>query len=472
MVAANSSRVVLEMDAAQFPFEVHSDGIRFKGEDWEEGWKVSGGSWLIEFSPDHIIPAGTGSSGCFNGSLDDIVYTQPRPGQVELQGEFTKTPAVGNYLVMRHSTRDHAGMFFYHSKDVRLQDVNIYHTAGLGVLSQYSENLHFLRTHMIPNAKKGRTLSGHDDGFHFMGCRGEIHVDGCRFQGLMDDPINIHGTCVPIIEKIDERTLRCQFAHSMSSGLVWGQAGDRVGFIDNRSMNTIAKGTLKRFESIDKDTFQLTFQDPLPVDVRIGYALENISCTPNATITNCYVGCCRARGILVSTPGKTLIENNVFETSGSAILIAGDANQWYESGAVTDLTIRGNEFRASCNSSAYQFCEAVISIFPEIPEVDPQRPYHRGITIEDNVFHAADYPILYAFSVAELRFHRNTILRSHAYLPWHENKATITIDACQGVEILDNTIHSDVLGKNIRMLRTPKQEVRVQNDIVTADDAK
>lgn len=35
---------------------------------------------------------------------------------------------------------------------------------------------------------------------------------------------------------------------------------------------------------------------------------------------------CRARGILVSTPGKVLIERNYFESSGSAILIAGDAN--------------------------------------------------------------------------------------------------------------------------------------------------
>jgi hypothetical protein len=43
-----------------------------------------------------------------------------------------------------------------------------------------------------------------------------------------------------------------------------------------------------------------------------------------------------------------LIENNRFPSSGSAILIAGDANAWYESGAVRDVTIRGHVFGESC----------------------------------------------------------------------------------------------------------------------------
>ena len=93
-------------------------------------------------------------------------------------------------------------------------------------------------------------------------------------------------------------------------------------------------------------------------------------------------------------PGKVIIENNVFESSGSAILIAGDANAWYESGAVRDVLIRNNDFRYPCNSSIYQFCEAVISIDPEIPTSEQKYPYHRNIRIMDNTFHLFDYPIL------------------------------------------------------------------------------
>ena len=463
VVAADNLHVQLEIDPEQFPYRVENNQLVFFGDDWEEGWRVSGGSWLIEFTPDHIIPAATGDFGCFNGALDEVQYREVKPGLVELKGEFTKTPAVGNYLVLRHSTRDHAGMFFFHSKNIRLEDVSIYHTAGLGVLSQYSENLHFERTEMVPNPDKNRYLSGHDDGFHFMGCKGHVQVENCRFQGLMDDPINIHGTCVPVVERVSDTVLRCQFAHGMSCGLLWGQPGDNVGFIDRETMHTFATRELATFESIDKDNFLLTFREPIPQQVEVGVALENLTWTPSVTIRDCFVGCCRARGFLLSTPGKTLVENNTFETSGSAILIAGDANQWYESGAVTDVTIRDNVFRASCNSSPYQFCEAVISIYPEVPQPDFHQPFHKKIVIENNTFEVADYPVLYAVSVDQLVFRENSVQRSHAYEPWHPRRHTFTLDACKNVEITKNLIGNEVLGKNIRLIRMPASELQVEN---------
>ena len=58
----------------------------------------------------------------------------------------------------------------------------------------------------------------------------------------------------------------------------------------------------------------------------MGDALENLTWSPDVEIKNTFFGSCRARGLLVTTPGKVVIENNIFESSGSAILIAGDAN--------------------------------------------------------------------------------------------------------------------------------------------------
>lgn len=229
-------------------------------------------------------------------------------------------------------------------------------------------------------------------------------------------------------------------------------------------MNSIGNGMVKRFELLTKDTFILEFESEIPKVLNAGYSIENISWTPNATITNCFVGSCRARGYLISTPGKVVIENNVFETSGSAILIAGDANNWYESGAVTDVTIRNNEFRTACNSSFYQFCNAIISIYPEIPEPDSLRPFHKNIRIENNSFAPSDYPILYALSVDGLRFTNNTITRSYDYTPWHFQKAAFLIDACRNVKISGNKIGEDVLGKNIVLKRMNSKEVDLDNE--------
>jgi len=53
----------------------------------------------------------------------------------------------------------------------------------------------------------------------------------------------------------------------------------------------------------------------------------------------------------------------------------------------------------------YQFTSAIISIYPEIPDLDGQKKYfHSGIRIENNEFETFDIPILYAKSVDGLTF--------------------------------------------------------------------
>jgi hypothetical protein len=229
-------------------------------------------------------------------------------------------------------------------------------------------------------------------------------------------------------------------------------------------MNSIGNGIIHEFDLINKDSFLLVFEEKVPIMLDAGYSIENLTWTPNVTIANCFAGSCRARGYLISTPGKVLIENNVFETSGSAILIAGDANYWYESGAVTDVTIRNNEFRWPCNSSPYQFCNAIISIYPEIPEPDSTRPFHKNIRIENNSFNPSDYPVLYGLSVDGLTFKNNTITRSYAFGPWHPEKRTFVFDACKNVEISGNIFEGEVPGKNISLRRMSIEELYLEND--------
>jgi hypothetical protein len=280
----------------------------------------------------------------------------------------------------------------------------------------------------------------------------------------MDDPINIHGTYVPIVHRIDDYTLRCHYAHKMSKGLIWAEEGDSIGFINRYRMNTVGYGVISQFKMVDENSFILAFEDKLPNEISIEYSLENISWTPNATITNCFVGSNRARGYLISTPGKVVIENNIFETSGSAILIAGDANYWYESGAVKDVVIRNNEFRAPCNSSSYQFCNAIISIYPEIPELDASKQYHKNIIIEGNSFNPPDFPILFALSVDGLKFTNNSIKRSYEYTPWHPQIFNFYFDGCKNIEISGNTIGDDVLGKNVFLKNMRAKDYIIKND--------
>jgi hypothetical protein len=156
-----------------------------------------------------------------------------------------------------------------------------------------------------------------------------------------------------------------------------------------------------------------------------------------------------------------VIERNHFESSGAAVLIAGDANMWYESGAVRDVLVRGNVFGPACLSSPYQFGEAIVSVLPEIPAPDPAYPFHRNIRIEENEFHPSDFPVLYAKSVDGLSFSGNRIVRSTHHAPWHSRKATLTFELCRRVRVGGNRFEGEVLGRNIVLDRTPAAEIVV-----------
>jgi len=430
----------------------------FEGEGWKSDW------WgTMEFDREkRTVAFKTGDWGCLGNGWRDYRAEEVAPGLVRLHYAFKRLPALGNYLVLRHSDRDHAGMFIVDSKNVTVEGFNLYANCGLGILSQYSENLTFRKVNCVPNPAKDRILAAHDDGLHYSNCRGRIIVDNCRFHALMDDPINVHGTSVGIVEKRSDRVLVCKFMHEQSVGMTWARPGEQIGFIENNSMATVGTGVVDTYKVLDGGKFELEFNEPVPAGIEDGDALENLVWTPDVHIVNSRFESCRARGILVSTPGKVIIENNRFESSGSAILIAGDANQWFESGGVKDVLIRNNHFTDECLTSMYQFCEGVISIYPEIPEIDPAQPcFHRNIRIENNLFNLYDYPVLYARSVDNLSFSGNTLTRSHLYEPWHPRKVSITLEACKNVNINNNQIGSDILGKNIRLDKTKKKEVRL-----------
>ena len=460
ILSVTDEYIDININVRESPYLIENDKLVFVGEGWKSRW---GGT--MEFEKDtRLVTPMTGDAQCLGGGWHNYRAEELSYGVVRLRHPFGRKPAVGNLLVLRHSERDHAGVFIIDSKDVCIENMDMYHCAGLGVLSQYSENLTYRNVKCVPNEKKGRILAGHDDGFHYSNCRGDIVVENCVFHALMDDPINVHGTSVRVIERVDEFTLKCKFMHNQSVGMHWARPDETVGFIENKSMQTIATGTVNDFRKIDDELFEISFKQAIPRQVIAGNALENLTWTCNVLIKDSHFKSCRARGILISTPGKVIIENNIFESSGAAILIAGDANQWYETGAVKDVLITKNIFKDPCMTSMYQFCEGIISIYPEIPQPGVKTPFHQNIRIIDNEFHPFDYPVLYALSVEGLVFSGNKLIRSRSFEPFHRRKAGLTFELCKKITISDNLVEGDVLGSAIKLEGTSKKEVTLSRN--------
>ena len=458
----DDNSILLKINKIESPYIIENGQLFFIG----EGWKSS--FWgIMEIEKDsRLIAPGTGDPGCCGRGWDMAKAEEVAPGLVRFRKPFgSQRPEPGNFLILRHNQRDHAGIFLYHSKNILVENVEVYHTAGLGILSQYTENISMKDVKMIPNPKKNRYLSGHDDGFHFSNCKGQINVTHCEFAALMDDPVNIHGTSVRILMKLAPDRLQCSFMHHQSVGLKWARPREKVGFISSKTMTTIGYGIVRDFRQNSPEDFEIIFENGIPENITIGDALENLTWTPDAYIADNKFMSCRARGILVSTPGKVVIERNHFESSGSAILIAGDANNWYETGAVKDVTIQNNVFAAPCLTSLYQFSEAIISVFPEIPDLAAgKEKYHRNIRILNNEFHPFDYPILYAKSVDGLIFNGNNITRSYCFQPFHPRKYSFSFKSCMNVDISENVFSEDMLGKNILLEGMEAGDIRTGED--------
>ncbi len=437
VLAKNGVEIDVFVNPQLFPHRFVNDNLEF--DTGADEWYPYGKSAIV-FEPNGLRTRRGISDICFKSilPLGDSVYRMTLCWDVDIHE--------GDLLNMRHSPRIHAGIFTEKCTDITVENVTFYSCGGLGCLSQFCHNMTYRGVHFLTDKSSGRRVSGgRDDGMHITCNSGTVTITGCTFHALMDDPVNVHGCCVTSDEVVNERTLRCKYRHHQACGfLYWAEKGDEISFISRSSMESIGCARAVSYTLEDHMTFLLTFDRPLPKEVLDkaasgnSLALDNLTHTAAFVCTNNRFGSCRARGVLVSTPKPVLISDNYFESSGSAILVAGDSNHWFESGECHDVEISRNVFTDACLSSIYQFCDGVISICPVVPAPDESKPYHKNIRITDNVFDTVGAPVLYAFSCSNLQFSNNRIFKSPSSPQETEKKAPIRLSYCQKVSISNN----------------------------------
>ncbi|MDR2814983.1 MAG: right-handed parallel beta-helix repeat-containing protein [Prevotellaceae bacterium] len=371
--------------------------------------------------------------------------TELSPNRLSVEGSFGGTNyKVGKTLTIRDPDRDHVGALVSNSVNVRLKNIDMHFMHGLGIVSQFSENLAYTRVSVSPS--RGRTIASFADGMHFSGCRGHILVDSCRFKGLHDDPMNVHGTYLRITAQPSPQTVVVRFMHSQTYGFQAFYERDAVAFIHAPSLQLRGMAVVKNVRRISEREMLLELSAPLPSGVGVSDCIENLTWTPSLTVRNCRFEMTNTRGLLVTTPRKVVIEDNHFYRTGMyAIQISGDAGSWYESGAVRDVTIRRNIFEECGYNRGWRDSYA-IAVNPEVHELVEGRYVHRNIRILNNVFKLLDGLALKAKSVDGLTFKGNAVGRSAWTPPLRsasdpsENPAgPFLLESCKNVEILNNS---------------------------------
>ena len=401
-------------------------------EAYGEGWTMRH-SWGIAFDGDtkHLV-YNTSDIGCPTKGASEVA-----PRRIHAPGWKDARLVPGTVVAMRGWGRPTPGIFLSHDVNTTIENVKVHYAEGMGLLAQLCENITLEKFGVcLKGDADPRYFTTQADATHFSGCKGKIVSCNGLYEGMMDDAINVHGTYLKVVKRVDDCTLVGRYMHGQSWGFEWGCPGDEVQFIRSNTMELVGKqNKIISIRPYDKEQtegareFLITFQEPVDqvINEQSGFGIENLTWTPEVLFSGNVIRNNRARGSLFSTPRKTIVENNLFDhTSGAAILLCGDCNGWFETGACRHVIIRKNRF-VNALTNLFQFTNAVISIYPEIPDLKGQQQYFHGgpeggIVIEDNEFETFDAPILYAKSVDGLVFRNNTIKLNTEYKPFHPNR--------------------------------------------------
>lgn len=462
-VNANPNYIIGKVDPAAYALE-NGRFIR-KG----HGWRLpQPSSALIFDGKTHHLWYRISDAGFNPSKIEEL-----EPGKLKFHHCYGDRLTPGARLATRGWHRPHPGIFLTHSRNTKFENVTVHYAEGMGLLAQLSENIHLDGFRI---ARRGdndpRYFTTQADATHFSGCKGTIISENGLYEGMMDDAINVHGTYLKVTKRVNDNTLHGRYMHGQAWGFTWGYAGDAVQFVESSKMEIAGANKVTSIKPLHKPTehgekeFEIVFESPIPETVSEAgkFGIENLEWTPAVIFRNNTVRNNRARGALFSTPKPVLAENNFFDhTHGTAILLCGDCNGWYETGACRDVIIRNNRF-LNALTSQYQFTNAVISIYPEIPNLKDQKQYfHSNVVIDSNLFETFDQPLVYAKSVDGLSFTNNTIKQTTDFAPYHWNKHPFFFERVSNAVISNNKFYEGFdLAKALRLNLMESNTVRVK----------
>ena len=321
----------------------------------------------------------------------------------------------GQTLVLRSYYRPHPGMLLYRAQNTTLNNVVFHDSQGMALIAQRSEDITIRGGGCI--RAKGRMHTTAADATHFSNCKGHISVKGATYEAMMDDAINVHATCLGIQKVESPRTFIARYMHGQAYGFEVMEPGEQLQFIHGPTLELNPQlRQVASVEVIDPRHVRVTLTEDIPAGIGAGDAIENADWHPSVDFCENTIRHNRARGALFTTPSPVRVIGNHFDhTHGSAILLAGDAQGWYESGACQDVLIQGNVFRHGL-TGLYQFTDALIAICPEVRRIQQQKDaYHRNVRIMDNTFITHQVPLLSATSATKVTFQGNKVEHHNIY---------------------------------------------------------
>ena len=365
-------------------------------------------------------------------------------GNLRFHESLRHYPPVGSLLSSK-GDREHdryAPAFdFKTSSNIELNGIVIHHALGMGFLFERSENIRLINSGVYLREGTNRVISSTADATHFCNCKGSILIENCRFENMLDDGTNVHGTYVVVDEVIDTYTIRTKLMHFEQRGFEFAAPMDEVWFIRRPSPERTQTAVVSQVKQINEEFSMIRFDSGLPEGLQLGDILENKTWNPEFTMRGCTIRNHRARNVVLKTPLKTVIEDNFFSSMMSSIFFRGETFFWFESGAVKDVLIQNNTFEYSAYSGAEH---SVLNITPRLGKsFDPSIIYDRNIRFENNTIRTFGNRIVKAARVDGLIISNNQITKTYDQPELYPATPLIELIHCQNIVIEGNSYEGD-----------------------------
>lgn len=350
-------------------------------------------------------------------------------------------PPVGTIYVDKGphgQNRRYPGFVIHGSKNVNLTDVIVNRSGAMALIAERSENICCRRFSTQVPEESELMIAASADATHFIGCKGDIVLEDCLFESMLDDATNIHSTFMKVDTLLDSHSFLASFGHFQQEGYDFAHEGDTLLFVDRNGLLPLCKGKVTGITQISENCYQLTTDADISPYKGRELAIDNTDYNAEVLIKNCIVRKNRARSLLLSTPGNVLVEGCDFASSMAGIRICGDANYWFESGNTDNIVIKDNVFRNLGNGAWIP--QAVLQIDPVInaQRRSCDRFFHNRIVFENNTVYSSESQLVYALSVRDLSINGNKFIETFEHKEKFPGLALIDVQYCDNVSVESN----------------------------------
>jgi len=275
--------------------------------------------------------------------------------------------------------RASGGCSYYDSEQVTFENITFHAVPGSLFVGSGTSYLNVLDCRA--KLKGSRLLTSGADGVHIQGARIGPWIEGCEFEGLSDDCLNIYSIPTHITEVLSPTRIRVATPEKM-------RVGDLLAFFRPRTGEVLAEVTVLAIEgkmlTLSGPVERLKIAPPgTPFDSRgwkIYDHLYNLSATGNYFVyRNNYMHDGRRYGAFIKA-SYGLIEGNRVERLSDCVFTIQNEPDWPEGFWARHLVIRDN--RAS--DCAFNNRIPIEVDWQKLPHQSSGLPLQKNIYFEDN----------------------------------------------------------------------------------------